>query len=191
MWVLIDNYDSFTHMLHHYLLQLNDDVRVFRNDVITIAEIRELNPERIIISPGPETPSKAGITMQLIEAFYDKVPILGICLGHQAIAEFFGARLVKASKPVHGKTSEMLHTDNTLFNSVPSGFKAMRYHSLVIEDWQDTGITPLAFTASGTLMAFRHETLPLTGIQFHPESILTEYGLQILTNWDNICNEIL
>lgn len=191
MWILIDNYDSFTHMLHHYLLQLNDDVRVFRNDVITIAEIEKLNPERIIISPGPKTPGQAGITMPLITAFHDKIPILGICLGHQALAEFFGARLTKALKPVHGKTSVISHTGNALFDHIPAAFKAMRYHSLVIEDWQHTGLLPLAFTVSGELMAFRHEALPLTGIQFHPESVLTEYGLQILINWDNICNENL
>jgi anthranilate synthase/aminodeoxychorismate synthase-like glutamine amidotransferase len=183
MWVLIDNYDSFTHILHHYLLQLHDDVLVFRNDQVDIATLSRLAPERIILSPGPQTPAEAGITNEVIAAFYRKTPILGVCLGHQALGMFFGASLTKALKPVHGMTSAVFHEQSVLFKGIPSGFNAMRYHSLILRDWEQTGIQPLAFTAERELMAFTHPLFPATGIQFHPESVLTEYGLQLLRNW--------
>lgn len=187
MWVLIDNYDSFTHILHHYLLQLYDDVRIFRNDTITIPELIALNPERIIISPGPQTPKGAGVTNAVIHQFVTQIPILGICLGHQALGEYFGASLVHAAKPVHGNTSAVFHNGDRLFEDIPAVFNAMRYHSLVLKDWEASVVIPLAFTEEKELMAFRHKAFPATGIQFHPESILTEYGLRLLRNWDKDC----
>jgi anthranilate synthase/aminodeoxychorismate synthase-like glutamine amidotransferase len=190
MWALIDNYDSFTHILHHYLLQLYADVIVFRNDAITLQELIELNPKRIIISPGPKTPKEAGITKEVIRHFVAKIPILGICLGHQALGEYFGAELALASKPVHGNTSSIIHDEQGLFKGIPTGFNAMRYHSLILKHWPAKSVIPLAFTTENELMAFRHKCYPATGIQFHPESILTEYGLQILRNWDEACNKL-
>ena len=183
MWALIDNYDSFTHILHHYLLQLHDDVRIFRNDEISVTVLAELNPARIIISPGPQTPAEAGITNEVIAHFYRQTPILGVCLGHQALGMFFGATLTKAIRPVHGMTEAILHNQEDIFRDIPSGFNAMRYHSLILKDWEQTAIQPLAFTAEQELMAFRHPVFPATGIQFHPESVLTEYGMQLLKNW--------
>lgn len=187
MWILIDNYDSFTHILHHYLLQLNDDVRVFRNDEISLEEIIALDPERIIISPGPQTPLEAGITNDVIAHFVSEIPILGICLGHQALGIHFGATLHKALQPVHGNTASILHNQDELFDGIPQSFQAMRYHSLIIDNYDDTDIVPLALTKEHELMVFKHEFYPATGIQFHPESILTEYGLQLLRNWDRQC----
>jgi anthranilate synthase/aminodeoxychorismate synthase-like glutamine amidotransferase len=186
MWVLIDNYDSFTHILHHYLLQLHDDVVVYRNDALTIEEIKILNPDRIIISPGPKTPLDAGITNEVIRHFFNRKPILGICLGHQALGTFFGGTLSKATRPVHGSTTPVFHSKEGLFANIPSAFNVMRYHSLVIKDWEQTAIKPLAFTADHELMAFSHEQYPVVGIQFHPESILTEHGHQILSNWKDM-----
>jgi anthranilate synthase/aminodeoxychorismate synthase-like glutamine amidotransferase len=186
MWVLIDNYDSFTHILHHYLLQLHDDVVVYRNDAITIEEMKALNPDRIIISPGPKTPLDAGITNDVIRHFYNHKPILGICLGHQALGMFLGGTLSKAARPVHGSTTPVFHNEKGLFANIPSAFNVMRYHSLIIKDWEHTAIQPLAFTKEQELMAFSHQEYPVVGIQFHPESILTEYGLQILLNWKDM-----
>ncbi|RYZ55674.1 MAG: aminodeoxychorismate/anthranilate synthase component II [Sphingobacteriales bacterium] len=183
MWVLLDNYDSFTHILHHYLLQLHDDVRVFRNDELTVAELAALQPERIIISPGPRTPAHAGITMDVIGRFHQQIPILGICLGHQALGMFLGGKLVKAERPVHGSTTAVRHNGHRLFHTVPQTFDAMRYHSLLITEWEHTELLPLAFTAKNELMAFTHPAFPLTGIQFHPESVLTPAGESILRNW--------
>ena len=184
MWILIDNYDSFTHILHHYLVQLHDDVIVLRNDEVSLAEIITLNPDRIIISPGPQTPAEAGISNEVIKYFVSKIPILGICLGHQALGVYFGAMLNKAVQPVHGSTSTILHKRDTLFENIPETFQAMRYHSLIIEGFEKTDIIPLAFSESNELMAFKHKLYPATGIQFHPESILTTVGIQILQNWD-------
>ena len=186
MWVLIDNYDSFTHILHHYLLQLHDSVVVYRNDAITVEELKTLDPDRIIISPGPKTPLDAGITNEVIRYFYNRKPILGICLGHQALGTFFGGTLSKATRPVHGSTTPVFHNEEGLFANIPSTFNVMRYHSLIIKDWEHTGIKPLAFTAEQELMAFCHQEYPVVGIQFHPESILTEYGQQILLNWKDM-----
>lgn len=184
MWVLIDNYDSFTYILHHYLLQLHPEVTIFRNDAISVAELATLSPERIIISPGPQTPYEAGITLDVIRYFYKQIPILGICLGHQALGLHFGAKLSKAIKPVHGKTSKLRHVGVDLFEGVDPGIAVMRYHSLVVKNWEDTGLIPLAFTEEDELMAFRHNIYPCTGMQFHPESILTEHGITLLYNWD-------
>lgn len=186
MWILIDNYDSFTHILHHYLLQLHADVLVFRNDEITLPGLAALQPQKIIISPGGKTPKEAGITNEAIACFHQQIPILGICLGHQALAQFYGAELTKASRPMHGMTSKIYHSDEGFFQHIPSGFTAMRYHSLLIRNFEKIDIDPLAFTENHELMAFRHKIYPSSGIQFHPESILTEYGMQLLVNWNNM-----
>lgn len=186
MWVLIDNYDSFTHILHHYLLQLHNDVRVFRNDEISVEQLQRLNPDRIIISPGPKTPAHAGITNEVIKHFHASKPILGICLGHQALGTFFGGTLCKATRPVHGSTALIQHNGDVLFKEIPGSFSVMRYHSLIIKNWEHTSLLPLAFTEEGELMAFRDSTHPSVGLQFHPESILTGFGMQILLNWKNM-----
>lgn len=184
MWILIDNYDSFTHILHHYLLQTGNECAVYRNDEITIEEIQTLNPTRIIISPGPETPLQAGITMDVVRTFHDKLPILGVCLGHQAIGMHFGAELVKAPYPMHGKTSVVKHQGHSLFKGIDESFSVMRYHSLVLKNIEGTGLENIAeSTDDNMIMAVAHEKYPCVGIQFHPESIGTEVGLHILKNW--------
>lgn len=183
MWVLIDNYDSFTYILHHYLLQTGNECVVYRNDEITIDELVKLNPSRIIISPGPETPLQAGICIEVIARFYDKIPILGVCLGHQALGMYFGARLVHAPYPMHGKTSEVRHEGHKLFDGISPTFTVMRYHSLAIDGLTDTGLYTLAKADDGTIMAIAHDVYPCIGIQFHPESVGTKEGMSILKNW--------
>ena len=188
MWLLIDNYDSFTHILHHYLLQIHDDIIVIRNDELDLEGIIKMNPERIIISPGPKTPMDAGVTNAVIHHFVAHIPILGICLGHQALGIYFGAAIKKALKPVHGSATSISHQNAPLFAGIPNYFQAMRYHSLIISEWETTNIIPLAFSEEGELMAFSHAVFPATGIQFHPESILTEHGLKLLKNWHISCS---
>ena len=183
MWVLIDNYDSFTWILYHYLLQTGHQCNVYRNDEISVTQLAALNPERLILSPGPETPARAGITIEAIDYFHNRIPILGICLGHQALGEYFGARLTHAPSPMHGKTSLISHTGHPIFAGIPSPFTAMRYHSLVVTGFADTQLNSIAQTADGTIMALEHNKYPCTGLQFHPESIGTEWGAQILMNW--------
>jgi anthranilate synthase/aminodeoxychorismate synthase-like glutamine amidotransferase len=183
MWVLIDNYDSFTYILHHYLLLAGGgECRVVRNDEIDIPGLEALQPERIIISPGPETPDRAGITMEVVRHFHDKLPLLGVCLGHQALGMFFGAALHRVP-PMHGKQDLVFHNGGGLFAGVPNPCTVMRYHSLALASLTGTGLQPLATTADGTLMALRHEHFPCTGVQFHPESIGTDHGLLMLRNW--------
>ena len=186
MYILIDNYDSFTYILHDYLLQTGNECRVYRNDEITVAELEQMAPSRIIISPGPETPVQAGITMAVIDRFHRHTPILGVCLGHQALGMYFGAKLVKLGYPMHGKTSEVSHNSHRLFRGMPDPFMVMRYHSLAIEGLQGTPLLPLANTADGTLMALAHREYPCIGVQFHPESIGTPFGLQLLKNWTEL-----
>ena len=183
MWALIDNYDSFTWILHDYLLQTGHECNVYRNDEISLQQLKDLNPERIILSPGPETPLQAGITMAVIDHFHKHTPILGVCLGHQALGIYFGAQLTHVPYPMHGKTSAVTHTNHPLFKDIPPSFTVMRYHSLVVKDFDKTGLQSIANTADGTIMALAHENYPCTGVQFHPESVGTDYGLQLLKNW--------
>ncbi len=186
MYILIDNYDSFTYILHHYLLQTGHECVVYKNDEVTLQALIALNPERIIISPGPETPVQAGISMSAIEYFHSRIPILGVCLGHQALGMFFGADLVHAAYPMHGKTSEVTHNQHPLFQDIPSPFTVMRYHSLAVKGFEDTGLDVLSTTVDGTIMALAHKEFPCIGLQFHPESIGTQYGLKLLQNWSKM-----
>ena len=184
MWILLDNYDSFTYILHHYLLQTGNECEVYRNDEITIEELKAKTPERIIISPGPETPTQAGICMDVVSEFHNSIPILGVCLGHQAIGMHFGAELIKAPYPMHGKTSEVDHNGHSIFSNVPSTFSVMRYHSLAINNIENTGLQNIATSIDDqTIMAVVHDKFPCIGVQFHPESIGTDTGLRILKNW--------
>ncbi len=183
MWVLIDNYDSFTYILRHYLLQTGNECTVIRNDEVSLQQLTDLSPTRLILSPGPETPLQAGITMAAIDHFHKRIPILGVCLGHQALGMYFGAQLVHTAYPMHGKTSEVTHNGNPLFRNIPSPFTVMRYHSLVVTAFDNTPLQATAHTADGTVMALAHTQYPCTGVQFHPESIGTDHGLQLLKNW--------
>lgn len=186
MWILIDNYDSFTHILGHYLLELGADIRIYRNDEINIQQIRQLNPQRIIISPGPETPVKAGICMDVLQAFHQLKPILGICLGHQAIGTYFGAELVHAPYPMHGKTSIVTHNHHPIFSSIPNTFEVMRYHSLIVKNLPQSLNLLAKANDDQSIMALAHQKFPCVGIQFHPESVGTFHGKQILKNWANM-----
>jgi len=184
MILLIDNYDSFTYNLYHYLGELGAQVVVFRNDKIALDEIESLRPEKIVISPGPCTPKEAGVSCAAIRRFGASTPILGVCLGHQCIGAAFGAEIVRAPTIMHGKLSEVIHDEKTIFRSVKNPFAAMRYHSLVIEPATLGGdLTVSARTAENIIMAIRHKTFPVEGVQFHPESILTEDGKKLLKNF--------
>ncbi len=184
MLLLIDNYDSFTFNLMQYLGALGADVRVFRNDALSLADIEALRPDHIVLSPGPCTPSKAGICVDLVQHFGAIVPILGVCLGHQCIGAAFGGSVVRAPRLMHGKTSSVQHDGRTIFADLPPTIDAMRYHSLVLEA---ATLPPClevsAWTAEGEIMGVRHQSLPIEGIQFHPESILTPQGKQILASF--------
>lgn len=180
--LLLDNYDSFTYNLYDYFCRLQCNVTVKRNDEIDLHDNVLKNAEAIVISPGPRRPKDAGITMQVIEAYYHQKPLLGVCLGHQAIGEFFGARLTYANKPMHGKTSLVCHQGDPLFHDIENPFVAMRYHSLVLTELPQC-LVSIAQTEENEIMALKHRDLPLYGIQFHPESIMTHYGLNILKNW--------
>jgi len=184
MILLIDNYDSFTYNLYHYLGELGADVKVYRNNKITLDEIELMQPEKIVISPGPCTPKEAGISCAAIEHFGTRIPILGVCLGHQSIGAAYGAAIVRAPSIMHGKLSEVTHDTQTIFRNVKNPFAAMRYHSLVIDPNslpQDLIVS--AKTADGVIMAIRHRSLPVEGVQFHPESILAEEGKKLLENF--------
>ncbi|MGB1247877.1 MAG: anthranilate synthase component II [Chitinophagales bacterium] len=183
MVLLVDNYDSFTYNLYDYICQSGKKCKVIRNDEMSIEEIKKLAFSSIVISPGPEIPKKAGISMEIIDFFHDKKPILGVCLGHQALGEYFGAELVKAIQPMHGKTSLISSTENHfLFEKIDMPMQVMRYHSLVLKNLKSP-LRILAKTDEGEIMAIAHKTLPLLGVQFHPESILTKDGLQLIKNW--------
>lgn len=181
MVLLLDNFDSFTYNLADYLEQLDVECVVLNNQT-TIETIRKLPIKGIVLSPGPETPDKAGCMPEVLTSFYNKLPILGVCLGHQAIGQFFGAKLVKAIKPMHGKVSEITCEEDYLFHGIPKNLKVVRYHSLVLQDLP-TALSNIAVTAQGEVMAIKHKTLPIRGLQFHPEAILTESGLAMLKNW--------
>jgi anthranilate synthase component 2 len=184
MLLMIDNYDSFTYNLVQYLGELGEDVRVYRNDQLSIAEIERLQPARIVISPGPCTPNEAGISVPTIEQVSGKIPILGVCLGHQSIGQAFGGRIIRAKQLMHGKTSMIHHDGKGVFRGLPSPFEATRYHSLVIErETLPDCLEITAWTDDGEIMGVRHKTLPVEGVQFHPESILTQHGHALLANF--------
>lgn len=187
MILLLDNYDSFTYNLAQYLGQMGQTLEVSRNDEITLDEVAQLRPERVVISPGPCTPQEAGISVALIQRFAGKIPILGVCLGHQAIGAAFGGRVVRANQVMHGKTSEIHHDGKTIFRGLPQDFPATRYHSLIVER---SSLPPAleisAETADGTIMGLRHREVKIEGVQFHPESVLTDSGFKLLENFLSI-----
>ena len=191
MILLIDNYDSFTYNLVHYVEELGHNVQIYRNDKISLKKIAKLNPKKIIISPGPCTPNEAGICLDLVKRFYDKMPILGVCLGHQSIGQAFGAKIIKASKIMHGKTSKVSNLGSKIFKGLPSSFEATRYHSLVIKN----GTLPKNFRVisetidnkKNVIMGIEHENYPCYGVQFHPESIASvPFGKKIMKNFLNL-----
>ena len=187
MILMIDNYDSFTYNLVQYLGQLGQDVVVYRNDGITIDEISNLTPDAIFLSPGPCTPKEAGITVDVIREFHKSVPIMGVCLGHQAIGYTFGGNVIRAGRLMHGKTSQILHDGNSIFKGLPNPFTAGRYHSLLVEKVSLPSCLEIsAETEEGEIMGIRHQEYPVEGIQFHPESILTPHGKRIIKNFLDI-----
>ena len=184
MILLIDNYDSFTYNLYHYLGELGADVQVYRNDKISLDAIEALEPEKIVVSPGPCTPKEAGISCDAIKRFGPRIPILGVCLGHQSIGAAFGGKIVRAPSIMHGKLSDVTHDSQTIFRDVKNPFSAMRYHSLVIDPTSlPAELVVSARTNDGVIMAVRHKSLAVEGVQFHPESILNEEGKKILKNF--------
>ena len=181
---MIDNYDSFTFNLVQYLGELGEDVLVKRNDEVTLGEIEKLAPAKIVISPGPCSPSEAGISVAVIKKFAGRIPLLGVCLGHQAIGQAFGGRIVHAKTLMHGKTSQVTHTGQGVFAALPTPFRATRYHSLVIERASCPDCLEItAWTDDAEIMGVRHKSMPIEGVQFHPESIMTEHGHQLLGNF--------
>jgi len=184
MILMIDNYDSFTYNLVQYLGELGQKVLVYRNDALNINDIKRLNPEKIVISPGPGRPEDAGISCEVIRQFSGKIPILGVCLGHQAIGYVFGAKIVGAKKLMHGKTSKIYHNKKDIFKGIANPFLATRYHSLLVEKKSLPDCLEItAFTVDNEIMGLKHKTYPVWGVQFHPESILTKSGKQILDNF--------
>ena len=189
MLLMIDNYDSFTYNLVQYFGELGQEVKTFRNDQITIEEIKKLDPKYIVISPGPCTPKESGISMQVIDYFKEKKPILGVCLGHQSIAQAFGGKIVRAKKVMHGKVSQIHHNNTGVFNNLDRGFTATRYHSLVVERhslpscFEITSWTHDEADDFDEIMGIRHRDFPVEGVQFHPESILTEHGHLLFKNF--------
>jgi para-aminobenzoate synthetase component 2 len=184
MILLIDNYDSFVYNLARYVGQLGYARTVIRNDAITISEIQSMNPNAIILSPGPCTPNEAGITLDVIKHFYQSIPILGICLGHQAIGQYFGAKIERARQPMHGRSSHITHNGEGVFNSLKSPLKVARYHSLIVRpETLAPEIEVTAYSTLGEVMALSHKKYPIIGLQFHPESILTESGYELLANF--------
>lgn len=184
MVIIIDNYDSFVHNLARYIGQLGYDRNVYRNNDISIAEISALNPSHIIISPGPRTPNEAGISLEVIQYFSDKIPILGVCLGHQAIGQAFGGKVVKAKEPMHGMSSEIQHDSQGIFKGLSPSLEVTRYHSLIVEkESLPECLEITAHSSEGEIMALQHKTLPVFGVQFHPESVLTQEGYALLKNF--------
>ena len=184
MIVLIDNYDSFTYNLVQILEQLDHEVKVFRNNCIDIQDIEGLNPSALVISPGPGTPASSGISIEAIKHLGPAIPILGVCLGHQSIAAYYGAKVVRADRIMHGKTSMIFHDGRSIFKDLANPFEAARYHSLIVQkDTVPNALEISAWTAEGEIMGLRHRKYPVEGVQFHPESILTESGINILHNF--------
>ncbi|MDX1261100.1 aminodeoxychorismate/anthranilate synthase component II [Exiguobacterium sp. K1] len=183
MIVLIDNYDSFTYNVVQYFGELGQDIRVFRNDAITIEEIEQLAPDHLVISPGPCTPNEAGISLEAIRYFAGRIPILGICLGHQAIGQVFGGKVVRAKTLMHGKVSLLTHDGSGMFSGIEQQTPVTRYHSLVVERKSFPNILTMTAEADGEVMALRHKEWPILGVQFHPEAILTRDGKQMLKNF--------
>ena len=188
MILVLDNYDSFTYNLVQYLGELGARVEVRRNDQVTVHDVAALHPERIVVSPGPRTPKEAGISMELIRYFAGKVPLLGVCLGHQALGEAFGGTVVRAKNLMHGKTSQVVHDGKTIFRNLPSPFTANRYHSLIVAEKNlpaELEITATATESDGSrvIMGLRHRKFPVEGVQFHPESVLTPQGKQLIENF--------
>jgi anthranilate synthase/aminodeoxychorismate synthase-like glutamine amidotransferase len=182
--LVIDNYDSFTYNLVQYLGELGAEVLVRRNDEVTTGEIPALQPDRIVVSPGPCTPNEAGVSLKAIEEAPEGVPVLGVCLGHQAIGQAYGGKVVRAKEPVHGKTARIMHDGEGVYRGLPQGFEATRYHSLVIEpDSIPECLTVTSRTEDGVIMGVRHKELPVEGVQFHPESVLTVSGKELLKNF--------
>ena len=189
MLVMIDNYDSFTYNLVQYLAELGEDVRVYRNDALSVAAIMELKPDRVVISPGPGTPDDAGVSLEILEKLGGRIPILGVCLGHQSLGQAFGGEVVRARKVMHGKTSPIHHNSQGVFAGLPDPFEATRYHSLIVR--RETlpailEVTAWTETADGQvdeIMGLRHRSLDIQGVQFHPESILTRVGMDLLANF--------
>jgi anthranilate synthase/aminodeoxychorismate synthase-like glutamine amidotransferase len=184
MLLLIDNYDSFTYNLYQYLAEMGADVQVRRNDHVTLDEIEAMQPDHIVISPGPGTPTEAGLSCKVIETFGPYTPVLGVCLGHQAIGQVYGGRVLRAPEPMHGKTSMMYHQGQGVFRNLPVPFEANRYHSLIVErSTLPAELEITAETADGLIMGLRHCTYPVEGVQFHPESIMTPTGKDLLRNF--------
>jgi len=184
MLLVIDNYDSFTYNLVQYLAELGRQVKVVRNDEVTVEEIVRIGPEHIVISPGPCTPNEAGVSLAVIEQLAGKIPILGVCLGHQAIGQAFGGKVVRAKEVVHGKTSRIFHDDKGVFRGLPNPFEATRYHSLIVKrETLPDCLEITAWTEEGEIMGLRHKEFPVHGVQFHPESILTQDGKRLLENF--------
>ena len=184
MLLMIDNYDSFTYNIVQYFGELGEDVRVYRNDEITIEQIEALNPDRICISPGPKAPAQAGISVEVLKHFAGKKPILGVCLGHQAIGEAFGGKVIRAKQVMHGKTSLIAHTGVGVFKDIPSPFTVIRYHSLaIVRASLPSCLEVTAWTDDGEIMGVRHREYDIEGVQFHPESILSEHGHALLKNF--------
>ncbi|MFQ3548217.1 MAG: aminodeoxychorismate/anthranilate synthase component II [Armatimonadota bacterium] len=191
MILMIDNYDSFTYNLVQYLGEMSQELKVFRNDKISIEEIEALNPERIVISPGPCTPKEAGISVDVIKHFAGKLPILGVCLGHQAIGQAFGGEIVKAERLMHGKVSNIVHDNQGVFKDVPNPLVATRYHSLIIKkETKPECLKITAATKEGEIMGVRHVEYQIEGVQFHPESILTQEGKKILQNFVSFPSQV-
>ena len=184
MLLILDNYDSFTYNLVQYFGELGVGMEIFRNDALTVDEVKALAPERICISPGPCTPNEAGISLDLIREFGPTTPILGVCLGHQSIGQVYGGEVVRADRLMHGKTSPIHHNGTSVFKGLPSPFEATRYHSLIVKrDTLPDCLEITAWTEEGEIMGLRHKEHPVHGVQFHPESILTEHGKQMLVNF--------
>lgn len=190
MFILIDNYDSFTYNIYHYFVELGVELQVFRNDQVTVDEVLGMNPQGIIISPGPATPDDAGICLDLIKAAYKTVPIFGVCLGHQSMGQVFGGTVKRAPYVMHGKTSPITHNGTDIFKDIPSPYTATRYHSLIVDkaDFPDC-LDITAESDDGLIMALKHKEYPLYGVQYHPESIASEYGHKLFENFIEIANK--